>query len=149
MPPKIATGVAAATVSENVVSATRLTDGCSVYTAELQAILDALNHCKTTHEKQILILSDSLSSLQAIKHVYPTHINLFLIKDALQQLQFSGKTISFMWVPSHVGITSNELEDKTAFEAIKNVNIPTTTGILISDSKTLFKNHVNKIWQEI
>ena len=44
----------------------RLRDHCSIYTAELQAILFALRQAYKSQENKFMILSDSLSALQAL-----------------------------------------------------------------------------------
>ena len=57
-----------------------------------------------------------------------------------------GKTISFCWVPSHVGIKGNEKADTAARAALSlpvvNFKIPYT------DIKTQIKAHFVKLWQE-
>jgi hypothetical protein len=57
-----------------------------------------------------------------------------------------GKTISFCWVPSHVGINGNEKADMAARAALSlpvvNFKIPYT------DIKTKIKAHFVKLWQE-
>ena len=51
----------------------RLPDDSSIYTAELRAVLLALKHVYYSKEKSLLILSDSLSSLQSILNLECDH----------------------------------------------------------------------------
>ena len=51
----------------------RLPDGCSIFTAELQAILLALLAVKESRRKKIIICSDSKSTLQAFEQNESEH----------------------------------------------------------------------------
>ena len=51
----------------------RLRDHCSIYTAELQAILFALKHAHQSQESKFLIFSESLSALQALETLNSDH----------------------------------------------------------------------------
>ena len=59
---------AMSSVAPNNPFSCRLTDHCSIYTAELQAILFALKQVYQSKEKKFMIFSDSLSALQALKN---------------------------------------------------------------------------------
>ena len=66
---KVDEKVAAAAVSSvapNSPFSCRFRDHCSIYTAELQAILFALKHAYQCQERKLMIFSDSLFSLQAL-----------------------------------------------------------------------------------
>ena len=69
-------GVAAVAVSTKQINkpfTCWLPDNCSIYTAELQAILLALKHIYYSKGKSFLILFDSLSSLQSILNLKSDH----------------------------------------------------------------------------
>ena len=66
---KVDEKVAAAAVSSvapNSPFSCRLRDHCSIYTAELQAVLIALKHAYQSQERKFMTFSDSLSALQAL-----------------------------------------------------------------------------------
>jgi len=46
----------------------RLPDNCSIYTAEAQAIIQALNLIKNKNTQKAIIFSDSLSTLMSIQN---------------------------------------------------------------------------------
>ncbi len=109
----------------------RLRNHSSVFTAELTAILAALQFKTTqTPNTNTLICSDSLSSLQAIQNKN-TKSNPELIPQILQtaqQLVNMGNNITLLWIPAHVGIPGNEKADKLAKNALSHptITIPNT-----------------------
>ena len=89
----------------------------SVFTSELVAISKALCFIEVSSGASHLILTDSLSSLLALRSFYPNHPFVQDILTRLTSLERSGKSIQFCWVPSHVGIVGNELADAAARRA--------------------------------
>ena len=77
-------------------------DHCSIYTAELQAILFALKQVYQSKEKKFKIFSDSLSALQALKNFKIDHTLLIQIQELLQKIYADKKETIFMWVPGHI-----------------------------------------------
>ena len=65
-----------------------------------------------------MILSDSLSSLQAIFNLKYDHPSLVQILELYMNLTRDGKQIVFIWVPGHVGIRRNAAADSAAKDAI-------------------------------
>lgn len=118
----------------------------SVYTAEQYAIWQALLFVGTLEIGQYLILSDSLSSLQAMNDLYSrdplVHRNLAQITS----LKKNGKAVVFVWIPSHVRIKGNQIADQAAKEASRNgvdENIP----IRAEDVKIALKQKILDSWQ--
>ena len=73
---KVDEKVAAAAVSSvapNSPFSCRPRDHCSIYTAELQAILLALKQAYQSKESKFMIFSDSLSALQALGKLNTDH----------------------------------------------------------------------------
>ena len=99
---KIGMVVAAAAVLDKHISKSRLPDGASILSAELRGGND-----------KFVILSDSLSSLQALG-------NLRLDNPIVQNtvLCTSPNIVVFCWLPIHVGIRGNDLADSTAKAAL-------------------------------
>ena len=107
---KVEEKVAAAAVSSvapNSPFSFRLRDHCSIYTAELQAILFALKQVYQSKEKKFMIFSDSLSALQALKNLKTDHPLLIQIQELLHKINADKKETIFMWVPGHTGIDGN------------------------------------------
>ena len=116
---KVDEKVAAAAVSSvapNSPFSCRLRNHCSIYTAELQAILFALKQAYQFQERKFTIFSDSLSALQALGKLKTNHPLLIQIQEFLHKINADQKVIVFMWVPGHVGIRGNEAADRAAKE---------------------------------
>ncbi|GBN82721.1 hypothetical protein AVEN_250906-1 [Araneus ventricosus] len=73
------------------------------------------------------------------------------VKDFYRHLLSKGARILFSWVPSHVGITGNELADKSAKSATEFLtrplfmlmcDLPSISGAIVSGKK-------NGIWKQI
>ena len=88
----------------------------SVFTAELAAIHIALKWVYTENAKKCVILSDSLSALQAVENI-SLNSRPDLISKIMQQynrLTSEGYQIDLAWIPSHVGVKGNEKADELA-----------------------------------
>lgn len=110
-------GAGCAFVAHGATRSFSLPADASVFTTELAAIIKALSFIEVGDEASHLILSDSLSSLLALRGFYPRHP---LVQDILLRvtsLYQAGKSVEFCWLPSHVGITGNELADAAARRA--------------------------------
>ena len=123
----------------------RLPDVCSVYTAELKAILLALSHIRRSGELGFVICSDSLSALQAIENRnidHPLHLDILTEHQRTFQMH---KVVVFCWVPSHVDIPGNERADKAARAAL-DLDV-TFSRVPHSDFKLLIHTYLYAEWQ--
>ena len=96
----------------------RLPDECSVFTAELFAILTALRSTLDAIDRSgIVILTDSYSSVQALQDYQNTNP---LVQAILKLIQ-NHSTIPFYvyWIPSHMDIYGNEMADTLAKEGLE------------------------------
>jgi len=115
--------VSAAAVCGESTKSVRLPDHVSIFTAELYALNLALGAIRNKRENNFLILTDSLSSLEAINSFkIENSLVLSFIRD-YTKLASNGKQIVICWVPSHVGIRGNEKADAAAKSAL---NLPVT-----------------------
>ena len=116
---KVDEKVAAAAVSSVAPTShfsSRLRDHCSIYTAELRAILltFALKQAYQSQESKFMIFSDSLSALRALERSKSDHPLLTQIQNMLNKFEVDQKEVVFMWAPGHVGIHGNEAADRAA-----------------------------------
>ena len=114
----------------------KLNPGVSIFSAELYAIKMACDHINSLNPspKHVAIISDSKSVLQALsKGGTQTRATvqkyvLNLINDILKE----GIELSFMWVPSHVGIRGNVIADNAA-KVAANSGVYTNIGFSYSE----------------
>ena len=65
----------------------------------------------------------------------------------LYDLQNRGRTVCFLWVPSHAGVEGNEDADILTKQALRSQtvnNIPLGRA----EGKTIIKTQMQKVWQE-
>ena len=100
-------------------------DGSSTLQAELYAILMALEAVKEAEEKTLLICTDSLGSIQALKQHAPqdNHELLAHLHKLLNERDTADKETLVYWVPSHVGVPGNEAADTEAKKALQLTDI--------------------------
>ena len=114
---KTAEGVGCAFVAGRDSRSFSLPANASVFTSEIIAISKALCFIEVCAEKSYLILTDSLSSLLALRGFYPMHPLIQETLTRLTSLDQAGKNVQFCWIPSHVGIQGNERADAAARQA--------------------------------
>jgi len=93
----------------------KLSTKCLLRDAIVWHALDmALDIIRRTRSKDYVVFSDSLSSLQAIESCKVENPLILKILKDHNQLINSGKSITFRWIPSHIGIRGNEDADIAA-----------------------------------
>ena len=102
--------IAMALVCDDHEFSCRINDEAFICTAELLAIEAAIEYIWDSSDKEFMIITDSLSSLQALKS---QKLNNPIVSNILHMCHYlSGhKDIIFCWVPSHIGIQGNERAD--------------------------------------
>jgi len=139
-------GTGCAFVSNSSSFSYKLHDYASIFTAELFAILKALQYIKCLRPKKFLILTDSFSSVQTINQLDSRNPIVTLIQHEITKLKHMDKDIIIFWIPGHVGITGNEKADKLAKEAVYKrpiYEIP----ILNSDIKPFIRANTHQAWK--
>ncbi|GBM81341.1 hypothetical protein AVEN_50801-1 [Araneus ventricosus] len=142
---KSADQVSFAVVFPNTIFSFRLHPSCSIFTAEITAVLYALEQISKSIQKMFIIYTDSLSVLKSLDSVHDhTHPLIFSVLDILETLASQGFIIYLCWIPSHVGIFGNEQADKAAKSATLSINGTVPVGDL--------KKHIQLLlyakWQE-
>ena len=146
---KSADAVGAASVTGhnyNKVFKARLPTCSSIFSAEVKALLLALKMVYQSKRTKFLILSDSLSSLMAIKEKKLDHPFLIDFFEHYTELCQEGKDIKLMWVPSHVNIKGNEEADTAAKEALAE-ELPADLKTKFSDLKAGVLSYIKGKWQ--
>ena len=148
-------GVAFATVRYQqrrvfVAESRKIRNEASIFTAELYAILLAVQKLKNlANNNEVTIITDSKSSIQAIENTYSKNPMVNLIKERIYEAK---KRFQLCWVPSHVGVTGNELADKLAREATKKTtcsNLPILKGDMQAHIKASTMTKWRSKWQRI
>ena len=115
---KVETKVASAYVCPYGTRGYRLRNGCSIFTAEVEAINKALTYVKVSTRKSFVIFSDSMPVLQAIESQESKNPLLNRVLQVCQKILSNGKFITFCWLPSHRDIRGNEDADRAAKDAL-------------------------------
>ena len=68
--------------------------------------------------RNVTIFSDSLSSIDAIQSYTPQNAIVSQIRFIIHTLKQQKTSITFCWIPSHIGIEGNERVDIYAKDAI-------------------------------
>ncbi|GBN71728.1 hypothetical protein AVEN_270928-1 [Araneus ventricosus] len=135
---KSADHVSFAVVFPNITFSFKLHSSCSVFTAEIAAVLLALENISDCMERKFIIYTDSLSVLESLKsfyihsHHHPLVLNVLHLLNKLASRDFN---ILLCWVPSHVGFVGNEEADKGA----KLANTITHSTVPLNDFKKYIK----------
>ena len=144
---KVETKVASAYVCPYGIRDYRLRDGCSIFTAEVEAINKALTYVKVSLRKGFVIFSDSMSVLQAIESQESKSPLVNRVLQTCQEILFNGKFITFCWIPSHKDITGNEHADHAAKDALSKAP-PSHFEVPCTDVIMKIQLFVSSLWQE-
>lgn len=131
-----------------------LQDACSIFTAEAYAAYQAIKSIANVNNdcKYFLIITDSLSlvhSLVYLKLNFKTNFILYSIKELLYQYFLKGIEVSFMWVPSHKGITGNEIADKAANEGSNPLDVSQVMNVPMTDFTHSINDEIKLLWIEV
>jgi hypothetical protein len=117
---------------------------------ELAAICMAMDHIENEALGRYLILPDSMSSIKAIesrKISLHTHLFVYECKQKCWQLTRSGRDVSFMWVPAHVGIERADFEARQATLGNMVYNAQSVARDLLPIAKQRMLDEWQKSWE--
>ena len=140
-------GVGCAAILPNSTVKHRLPEHSSIYTAELKAILIALTNIVQYSQQTFTIFSDSQSVLHGITDPFAKHPMITQIHTLLDALHKNNKTVSFCWVPSHVGIHRNEMADEAAKQSC-STELEPNQALPHYDYYPVFHRKISKQWKE-
>ncbi|XP_058467696.1 uncharacterized protein LOC131440440 [Malaya genurostris] len=103
--------------NQNITASYKLSDPASVYVAELAAIQYTLEIIETLPKDHYFIVTDSLSSIEALRAMKPGKYPPYFLgktREHLRTLSGRSYSISLVWVPSHCSIPGNEKADSLA-----------------------------------
>ncbi|CAK1581407.1 unnamed protein product [Parnassius mnemosyne] len=128
----------------------RLESYCSVYQAELTAILKALDMmCKISKLKKAIILSDSRSALECLTDSTSLQPLAVEIRERLRELKNKDGDVEFYWVKAHIGIPGNERADELAKKAaLSNKQAAVYDKCPLSFAKRLTRDSTCMGWQQ-
>jgi ribonuclease HI len=104
----------------------RLQEPSGVFTAVITALFTALHFVGSVQPGEFLILTDSLSSIEALRSwKIPPRINciVYECKEVLWWLRANQFVVWLMWVPAHVGKDGNEMVDRIAKDTAASGNL--------------------------
>lgn len=100
----------------------------SAYAAERHAVEKAVTFVYENCMKGVFhILTDSLSTLQAIQHQKPKDLVISRIKYLVYSCSMTGKQIFFTWVKAHGNVAGNIMADEACGRALNSFVVPEYT----------------------
>lgn len=131
---------------EKISYSSKLRTGYTILSAEIVAIINAVNYAKNKNIDNIAILTDSKNACTLLLKPMETDNSLIVkLWNEIQQTDFSK--IYIQWIPGHINIIGNDRADYAA----KMGTTKTTEeqiGYSLPDLLNIFKNETNKEWQE-
>ena len=119
----------------------------SIFTAELFAILKAIEKIVASDGINYTVFSDSKSALQSLGVFNSVNPLVLKVQQWVFLLGLKGMQVKFCWVPAHTGIHGNEEADKLAKVAATDL-LPRSCQLLCNDFLPGIKSFVLSLWQE-
>ena len=123
-----------------------LPDSASVFTAEVWAIMAALEEIKNASESGFVVFADSLSCLQALLYIKLEHPLVGMAMRGCVFLNVASKDIVFCWVPGHFGVGGGEGADSAAGSAL---DLPRArVGVPYTGFRLLISQYIFSAWRD-
>ncbi|KAJ2937354.1 hypothetical protein O0L34_g19238 [Tuta absoluta] len=103
--------------TERVYKKFKLESYCTVFQAEMYALLQATELVLKGKDVQINIFSDSRSALELLNSHDSYHPLVLQIKENLARIAKQNKKLGLFWIRAHVGVEGNERADVLAKDA--------------------------------
>ena len=125
-------------------------NSASVFTAELTAIHSCLSHLTQRPPQQnYIILTDSLSSLLSLQDPYSNNPLSQRILISLQTLSSIQSAVTFIWIPSHIGLPHHDEVDRAAKESTLSHTITDPSPSPAYDLKTCYRSLITTAWNNL
>lgn len=134
-----------AVIGEEYCIKKRISDFSSIYTSELLAIRTCVENI-SFNSQNILIITDSKSSLEGLSDSFSKNTIVQQIRTTLTSLH--AHRISFLWIPSHLGIRGNEKVDELAKSSL-NERIDISIKFQHTDYKRIVKTYIFDLWNDL
>jgi len=133
------------------VEAVRLSNGTSIHTAELYAIIKAVGRITVAPvgSGPFAIFTDSLSAARALSSVgqgLDTDIILKLCQEIINIIS-NKNIVTIAWIPGHAGIPGNEAVDLLAKLALSHTTIQLVIKPTVPEYFARINNCINLKWQ--
>lgn len=134
---------------EDIEMGARLQNEVSIKTTEILAIKEAIDFGLVNNHKQILILTDSLSSCVSLDNSMKNKNWKFYENSIINKaIDNTSVEIVIMWIPAHIGIIGNEKADQIAKKMlITDQQVPIKNLIPIEDTKKIIKSEIFNLWK--
>lgn len=148
------TGCAIFDAHTNYYKKIKLQPNFSIFSAEMIAIIEALQYSLTVEEQDILIITDSKSSLEKLKNLNYKSSTNYLINNVvilMKNLQDVSKSVKLVWVKGHCNIVNNEIVDRLAKESLLNKNVETylyPQEDIVPVIKRIYLNEWENVYQQ-
>lgn len=118
----------------------KLSNSVSIMSAEINAIMVAVNYIIFHQIQNAVIFTDSKSSCLYIKK----HQKLNKYNEVISNITRLNKHCTIQWVPAHVGLVGNEKADQLAKDALIQSEQIHVNKLLLDDATRNFKQHKYK-----
>jgi len=125
----------------------RLRNSASIFSAELLAIYSCLSHLfllPPPHKS--LLLSDSLSSLQAMQDPHSPNPIGQRILILLHSLPSSSSSCAFLWILGHINLPDHDAVDFAAKQSLLLAKITDPSLSPVYDLKTYYRSFISSLW---
>lgn len=124
----------------------KLDSFCTVYQAELLAILRATELAEKMTDTNVHILSDSRSSLESVINNNSANPLAFSIAGNIAKLQAAGVDVQLVWVRAHVGLPGNERADELAKRAAHKKTSANYDKFPVSYARRVIRENTKHAW---
>ena len=128
----------------------RVADHATTLQTELLAINVAITTAVLRNFNNIIIHTDSLSSLHSLQILEPTENTemLFTIQNHMRRIYERGGHVTLHWIPSHVGIPLNEAADHLANKATDKTEVDLNVPYSKSQLKRQASKTIRDTWTQ-
>lgn len=131
------------------ITARRIQNSASIYSAELIAILACLSQiAQLEPHKNYLLLTDSLSSLQSLTNPFSTNPVIQRIYLQLLTIKSINSNLTFIWIPGHINYPPHDAVDEAAKKATSSPKITDLTPTPPEDLKNYYSKKISQFWHK-